>query len=60
MVGICELPQYQHFIIILIVQIFIGFINIKMSKSEKIESNSVEELFIKTIVSMTKRIFKRG
>jgi uncharacterized membrane-anchored protein YhcB (DUF1043 family) len=58
--NICNLPGWQHITIILIVQLIIGFINLRMSKAETIKSNSVEELILRTIGSMVKRLFTKG
>lgn len=60
MEQICALPQWQHFTIILAVQIVIGLVNIKMSKTESLKSNSVEELILRGLASMVKRLFNKG
>jgi hypothetical protein len=57
--NICQLPTYQHVLIIILVQIILGVINIFMSKSENIKSNSVSELIFNIVVSIVKRLFTK-
>lgn len=46
---VCELPQYQHFIIALMVQLFYFGLNVYILKSKKIKSHSLEEATLKKL-----------
>lgn len=52
---ICTLPNWQHFLVILLVQFGLGLVNLYMSKTEKVKSNSIAELVFNFIVSMVRR-----
>lgn len=57
---VCELPQYQHFIIALMVQLFYFGVNVYVLKSKKIKAHSLEEATLNKLkkwVSMPRPIY---
>lgn len=56
--NICSLPTYQHIGIIILVQLCLGFVNLYLSKTEKVESNSIAELVFNTFVGIIRRLTK--
>ena len=62
--NICNLPTWQHVGLILIGQtlapIIIFYLDSKIAKSEKIESNSLREYILKYFASLVGRFFNKG
>lgn len=53
--AVCSLPNWQHFLVILLVQFSLGLVNLYMSKTDKVKSNSIAEMVFNFIVSIVRR-----
>lgn len=53
---ICELPNYQHFAIFLIV----ALVEMWLGRTQRTKSGSILELILNLIISIPKLFFKRG
>lgn len=55
MIDVCQLPQWQIFLIALIVPIATSFIELWLGKTEKVKASSILELIFNLIKLMVRK-----